>query len=174
MEHAISQTFNVPYFWIDTGTRYNLVPVGFPSPPTKFSSKAIVCDHVSTIFPCPDGRWSRKGGEPTRIIFSCSCPIPSVIRLSVDNVSPMDSCIDYYVPVGQGIPHLKTPPLLGDSMAPWEIDILKEIVISHPNIQPMLAYESWTNACANHVDSISRCPDPIPGISIPAQKERTL
>jgi hypothetical protein len=96
------------------------------------------------------------------IIFSCSCPVPAIIRLSIDTLSSMDSCINYYIPFGQGIPHVKSPSV-GHSMAPWEIDILKEIVIRHPNMQPMLAHESWMTTCANHVDCLSHCPDPITG-----------
>jgi hypothetical protein len=171
-EPAIPINSNVPVLRIDSGTRYELV-AGFPPPP-EFSSNTKVCDHLSSHFPCPNGRWRRKRAERCHIIFWCSCrPVRNIIRLTLDNDSSLDSCIDYYVPSGQGIPHLDSP-VLGDSMSPWEIDILKDLIIKDPNIQPMVAHGSWTTACAIHLESPSRCPGPVPGIPDFAPTKRTL
>ena len=170
---AVPPVHTVPLCPTDKGTRYDFV-FGYASPP-EFSTKAIVRDHLALIFPCPNGGWLRKRGERTNIIFACKCPTPTIIRLTLHVVPGLASNINYSVPIGQGIPHNEEPlHLPTDSIAPWEIDIIKGIVKGHTNMQPMVAYGLWTKLCTNHVDSVSRCPDPVPGVPYQVVTKRTL
>jgi hypothetical protein len=154
------------------GTRY-VCMTGYLSPP-ELSAKPVVRMFLQQIFPCPYGGWFRKRGDRVNVSFKCGCPVPNLIRPSLA-VHDQENVIHYYVPSNQGIPHDSLPlhhP--SDSMNPWEIELIKEIVDAQPNLQPMIAYDLWTKSCSNQVDCISRCPDLSPRLSPGAVPRRSL
>jgi hypothetical protein len=156
-----------------TGNRYDLI-TGFPPPP-EFSSGPHVSAHLSQLFPCDYGEWKRTRMDAKNIIWSCSCPVPAILRLTIAVDSVDIPFVDYYVPSGQGIPHDEvTSYPLGDTMTPWEIEELKSIVHQSPNMQPNLAYKLWIEKCTNYKDPLSRCPSAIPGIRCQVKTRRTL
>jgi hypothetical protein len=154
------------------GTRYDLMP-GYLAPP-EFSVKPAVHIFLQLIFPCPHGGWKRKRGDHLNITFACGCPLSNILCISlISNV--VEPGIDYYVPLGQGVPHDSGPIQFPfDTMIPWETGIIKGIVHAHPNMQPMIAYDHWKKKCSNHVDNIPRCPNVNVSLSSGPVPKRTL